>query len=44
VFSAASLALVAQRAGFRLLQQERLREPSTKYTLVAFLWNAPAAC
>lgn len=44
VFSAASLALLAHRAGFRLLRQERVREPSTKYTLVAFLWNPPAAC
>jgi SAM-dependent methyltransferase len=37
VFSAASLALLSRRAGFRLLLEERLREPSSKYTLVAFL-------
>ncbi len=33
VFSAASLALLAERAGFSLLLMERLREPSGKYTL-----------
>ena len=37
VFSLASLALLAQRAGFRTLCIERLREPSSKYTLRAFL-------
>lgn len=37
VFSAASLALLAVRAGFSLEALERIREPSTKYTLVAFL-------
>ena len=37
VFSAASLALLARRAGFSQLLQERVREPSTKYTLVTFL-------
>lgn len=36
VFSAASLALLAARAGFRVAAIERLREPSTKYTLRAF--------
>jgi 2-polyprenyl-3-methyl-5-hydroxy-6-metoxy-1,4-benzoquinol methylase len=40
VFSAASLALLAMRAGFRVLALERLREPSTKYTLFAFLARA----
>jgi len=40
VFSAASLALLARRAGFTLLALERLREPSTKFTLRSFL--APA--
>lgn len=37
VFSAASLAVLARRAGFLLQALERLREPSTKYTLRAFL-------
>jgi SAM-dependent methyltransferase len=37
IFSAASLALLATRAGFRVVSVERLREPSTKYTLRAFL-------
>jgi SAM-dependent methyltransferase len=37
VFSAASLALAAARAGLRVLRLDRLREPSTKYTLAAFL-------
>jgi SAM-dependent methyltransferase len=37
VFSAASLALLCARAGFALQALERVREPSTKYTLVAFL-------
>lgn len=37
VFSMASLALMALRAGFRILEIERLREPSTKYTLRSFL-------
>jgi hypothetical protein len=43
VFSAASLALLATRAGFRLQALERLHEPSGKYTLRAFLVRAPAA-
>jgi 2-polyprenyl-3-methyl-5-hydroxy-6-metoxy-1,4-benzoquinol methylase len=42
VFSAASLALLALRAGFAVRVLERLREPSTKYTLRAFLTPAPA--
>lgn len=37
VFSAASLALAVVRAGFMLLALERLQEPSTKFTLRAFL-------
>ncbi len=41
VFSAASLALLAMRAGFRLLALEALREPSGKYTLRGFLEPVP---
>lgn len=37
VFSPASVALLAGRAGFSLLRLERLREPSTKFTLRAFM-------
>lgn len=37
VFSMASLTLMAARAGFEVRQAERLREPSTKYTIWAFL-------
>jgi len=37
VFSACSLVMLATRAGFRVRQLERLQEPSTKYTLFAFL-------
>ena len=37
VFSFASLALMATRAGFVTVLMERLREPSTKYTLRGFL-------
>ncbi|MBM3459074.1 MAG: class I SAM-dependent methyltransferase, partial [Armatimonadetes bacterium] len=40
VFSAASLTLLAWQAEFQVLQLERIREPSGKYTLYAFL--APA--
>lgn len=36
-FSMASLCLLADRAGFVPLRVERLREPSEKYTLTAFL-------
>lgn len=36
VFSMASLALLVERAGFRLSLVERLREPSTKFTLRGF--------
>ena len=42
VFSAASLALLAQRSQFSLVALERLREPSTKYTLRAFLAPLPS--
>ena len=37
VFSLASVALLAKRAGFVLKLVERLQEPSTKYTLRAFM-------
>jgi len=37
VFSPSSLAMTAFRAGFRVESLERLREPSTKYTIRAFL-------
>ena len=37
VFSPASLALLARRAGFDVQLLERIREPSGKYTVVAFL-------
>ena len=37
VFSPASLTLLVERAGFALLCLERLREPSGKFTLRAFL-------
>lgn len=36
VFSFASMATLAERAGFEVLTMERLREPSTKYTLRGF--------
>lgn len=36
IFSAASVALLATRAGLRVLELERLREPSAKYTLRVF--------
>ena len=41
VFSFASLAMISSRAGFRVVQLGRLREPSGKFTLYAFL-QAPA--
>ena len=40
IFSATSVALLASRAGFSLRALERLREPSNKYTLRAFLVGA----
>lgn len=36
IFTAASFALLADRAGFRLAGLEQLREPSSKYTLRGF--------
>jgi SAM-dependent methyltransferase len=41
VFSFASLAMLADRAGFTPVSIERLREPSTKFTLRAFLVPQP---
>jgi SAM-dependent methyltransferase len=41
VFSFVSIAMLADRAGFRPIAIERLQEPSTKFTLRAFL--APAS-
>ena len=43
VFSPASVALLAERAGFSPLRIDRIREPSTKYTLCAFLVPGRAA-
>lgn len=37
IFSLSSLSVLATRAGFSVRRIERLREPSTKYTLRAFL-------
>ena len=37
VFSAASFSLLVHQAGFAIERLERLREPSSKYTLFAFL-------
>lgn len=37
VFSPESMRILAQRAGFEVLEMERLREPSSKFTLRAFL-------
>jgi 2-polyprenyl-3-methyl-5-hydroxy-6-metoxy-1,4-benzoquinol methylase len=37
VFSAASTALMVQQSGFRIESLERLREPSNKFTIRAFL-------
>ncbi len=42
VFSAASTALLAERAGFAVIALERLREPSGKFTLRGFLEPAPS--
>jgi len=36
-FSLASIALLAKRAGYQVLELDRLREPSSKYTLRVFL-------
>ena len=43
VFSAASLALMAARAGFTVRALERLRQPSTKYTLRTFIVPEPTS-
>ena len=37
IFSAASMTLLAQKAGFRVDELRRIREPSGKYTLYMFL-------
>ena len=37
VFSMASMEMLTKRAGFRSIKLERLREPSTKYTIYSFL-------
>lgn len=37
VFSAASMALLAMKAGFRVDELRRIREPSTKYTMYMFV-------
>ena len=37
VFSPASVGILARQAGLRVLESERLREPSSKFTLRAFL-------
>ncbi len=41
IFSAASIALLSSRAGYRLLKLERIRDPSGKFTLAAFLAPQP---
>jgi SAM-dependent methyltransferase len=41
IFSLASTAVLAARAGFAVKTLERLREPSTKYTIRAFLERFP---
>jgi len=43
VFTMASLCLTAAKAGLTVMQAERLREPSTKYTIRAFLRAGDAA-
>lgn len=37
IFSAASLAVLAHRAGLKLLEMQRLQEPSSKFTLRGFI-------
>lgn len=44
VFSSSSLAMLAARSGFEVVELERLREPSGKYTLRAFLRAPEARC
>ena len=41
VFSFASFSLLATAAGFTLMSLERIREPSSKYTLRGFLVRSP---
>jgi SAM-dependent methyltransferase len=41
VFSPASLALLGERAGFEVVQVERLIEPSGKFTVYAFMTQKP---
>jgi hypothetical protein len=41
VFSFASMAILAEKAGFEVRTMERLQEPSTKYTLRGFLSPLP---
>jgi hypothetical protein len=41
VFSFRSIVMLAERAGFRPIAVERLQEPSTKFTLRAFLAPEP---
>lgn len=41
VFSMTSLSMLADRAGLDIVLAERIREPSGKYTLFAFLIGAP---
>lgn len=43
IFSAVSLAFLARRAGFIMLELERLQEPSMKYTLRVFLTSRAAS-
>lgn len=40
VFSGASLAICIERAGLKLISMERIKEPSSKYTLRAFATKA----
>ena len=40
VFSFVSIAMLADRVGFQPIKVERLQEPSTKFTLRAFLARA----
>ncbi len=42
VFSVPSLSLLAFRAGFNVLEIKRIREPSGKFTLYAFLTQSPS--
>ena len=37
IFSAASMTLLAQKAGFQVNELRRIREPSGKYTIYMFL-------